>query len=152
MQDNCRNIYKSARVTAGLTQERWAEMLGISVESIRLYETGRGLPSDRVVARMSEVAMIPALCYWHTKEKSELANDILPDVEQLTLPQAVIQLLVAVRDFFASSDTLLTIAADGSVDISEADDFAGILDDLDGIIRAALAVKFTEGGSNNAGH
>ena len=44
MQDNCRNIYKTARLAAGLTQERWAEVLGISTESVRLYETGRGLP------------------------------------------------------------------------------------------------------------
>lgn len=58
MQDNCRNIYKTARLTAGLTQERWAETLNISVESVRLYERGLGLPSDEVVARMVEVAVL----------------------------------------------------------------------------------------------
>ena len=29
MQDNCGNIYKRARATAGLTQERFAEMIGL---------------------------------------------------------------------------------------------------------------------------
>ena len=44
MESNCRNIYKNARDAAGFTQERWATFLGVSVESVRLYETGRGLP------------------------------------------------------------------------------------------------------------
>ena len=46
MKQDYGNIYKRARATAGLTQERWAEQLGISVESVRLYESGAGLPSD----------------------------------------------------------------------------------------------------------
>ena len=145
MQDNCRNIYKTARLAAGLTQERWAEVLGISTESVRLYETGRGLPSDDVVARMSEVAVMPVLGYWHLKEKSGVANDILPDVKRLELPQAVVQLLVAIRDFKENTDELLTIAADGIVDASETDLFEEILEALDGIIRAALTVKYANG-------
>ena len=61
MQDKYGNIYKRARATAGLTQERWAEQLGISVESVRLYESGAGLPSDEAVTRMIEVAVLPVL-------------------------------------------------------------------------------------------
>ena len=70
MQELCSNKYKTARQAAGLTQERWAEVLGISVESVRLYESGRGLPSDEVVAQMAEVAVMPVLAYWHIKNKS----------------------------------------------------------------------------------
>ena len=145
MQDNCRNIYKTARLAAGLTQERWAEVLGISTESVRLYETGRGLLSVDVVARMSEVAVMPVLGYWHLKEKSGVANDILPDVKRLELPQAVVQLLVAIRDFKENTDELLTIAADGIVDASETDLFEEILEALDGIIQAPLTVKYAKG-------
>ena len=35
MPDDCRNIYKICRKSAGLTQEAAAERLGISVESLR---------------------------------------------------------------------------------------------------------------------
>ena len=149
MQDNCRNIYKTARLTAGLTQERWAETLNISVESVRLYERGLGLPSDEVVARMVEVAVLPVLGYWHLKNKSSIANDILPGVEHMDLPQAVIKLLVAIRDFKENSDELLTIAADGIVSDSERSVFEEIIDDLDDIIRASLAVKFVRGKNDN---
>ena len=146
MKDSSRNIYKSARLAAGLTQARWAEMLGVSEESVRLYESGRGYPSDAVAAAMAEVAMMPVLCYWHIKETSGVANDLLPEVELLPLPQAVLQLLVAVKDLRQELDELLIIAADGIVDGAEQAPFQEILDRLQDLIRAALAVHYAEGG------
>lgn len=91
MDSSSRNIYKTARQTAGMTQERWAELIGVSADSVRLYESGRGLPSDEVVARMAEIAPMPVLGYWHLKHKSGIANDLLPDVAQVSLPQAVVK-------------------------------------------------------------
>ena len=44
MKEDCGNIYRNARKAAGLTQERWAEYLGISVEAVRQYENGAILP------------------------------------------------------------------------------------------------------------
>lgn len=149
MKEGCRNIYKSARQAAGLTQERWAEVIGISVESVRLYETGRGLPSDEVVTRMAEVSVMPVLGYWHLKGKSAVANDILPEVERVALPQAVVQLLVAIRNFKEDAGELLAIAADGVIAFEESALFCEILQKLDEIIRAALTVKYAEGGKKN---
>ena len=34
------NIYQMARLAAGLTQEKAAELLDASVESVKAYETG----------------------------------------------------------------------------------------------------------------
>lgn len=152
MEANPRNIYKNARRTAGFTQERWAELIGISPESVRLYESGRGLPSDDVVAKMVEVAGMPVLGYWHLKEKSGMANDMLPDLEVADLPQAVLALLVAVRDISGSINNLIQIAADGIVDSDEHDIFMGILDDLDDVVRAALAVKYARYGREDGGN
>lgn len=147
MQDNCRNIYKTARRAAGLTQERWAEVLGISVESVRLYETGRGLPSDDVVTRMSEVAVIPVLGYWHLKEKSGVANDILPEVNTCELPQAVIKLICRIREFNERHriNDLLEIAEDGRIDAGEKELFEKIVQELDGVVQAAMTLKFVKG-------
>ena len=50
------NIYRNARITAGLTQERWAEYLGISPDSVRKYEGGEMQPSDEIVLRMAEIS------------------------------------------------------------------------------------------------
>lgn len=146
MQGDCRNIYKSARQTAGLTQERWAEVLGISVESVRLYETGRGLPSDDVVARMSEVAVMPVLGYWHIKSKSGLGNDVLPEVQAVPLAQAVVQLLSRIQQFAARDRVgeLLGIAADGRIDTMEREVFEQIAAELEGIVQAALSLKYAD--------
>ena len=149
MQDNCGNIYKRARATAGLTQERWAEQLGISVESVRLYESGAGLPSDEVVTRMIEVAVLPVLGYWHLMNKSRVAAEILPEVKTVPLAQAVVQLLHRIREFDEQHRVreLLSIAEDGQIDSAEREDFDGIIKELDGIVQAAMALKFSEGGS-----
>lgn len=147
MQDNCGNIYKRARATAGLTQERWAEQLGISVESVRLYESGTGLPSDEVVTRMIEVAVLPVLGYWHLMNKSRVAAEILPEVKTVPLAQAVVQLLHRIREFDERHRVreLLSIAEDGQIDSAERDVFDSILRELDGIVQAAMALKFSEG-------
>lgn len=93
MQESYRNICRIARQTAGLTQERFAEQIDVSVESVRLYEAGEGMPSDDVVTRMIEVAGMPVLGYWHLLNKSRIAADILPELQECSLPQAVIQLI-----------------------------------------------------------
>ena len=146
MQKKCGNIYKTARTTAGLTQERWAEMLGISDSCVRQYEAGGFLPSDDVVARMAEISGMPVLGYWHLKNKSGVANDLLPDVEIKPLAEAVMQLLYELKDFEAKgiTDKLIKISMDGKVDKTESRDFSEALKELEDIVEAALAVRYAQ--------
>ena len=144
MEPRTTNIYKNARQTAGLTQERWAEQLGVTADTVRLYESGRNYPSDEVAARMAEVAGMPVLGYWHLKLKSALANDALPDVARVPLPQAVVGLLAAMDTIQPQVKELLVIALDGIVDEGETELFEDILDDLEDVVTAALAVKYAE--------
>lgn len=144
MEQRTTNIYKNARQTAGLTQERWAEQLGVTADTVRLYESGRNYPSDEVAARMAEVAGMPVLGYWHLKLKSALANDALPDVARVPLPQAVVGLLAAMDTIQPQVKELLMIARDGIVDAGETELFEDILDDLEDVVTAALAVKYAE--------
>lgn len=140
------NIYYRARRIAGLSQERWAEMLDVSTEAVSLYERGLNTPSDRVVSRMAEIAVLPPLCYWHLRQKSEIARITLPPVERLPLSQAVVQFLEAFRSFAAAhgEDELLRIAADGQVTPEEREDFMRIVGILYDIVRASLQVKYAE--------
>ena len=144
MERGSPNIYKNARQTAGLTQERWAEQLGVTADTVRLYESGRNYPSDEVAARMAEVSGMPVLGYWHLKLKSSLANDALPDVARVPLPQAVVGLLAAMDTIQPQVKELLMIARDGIVDAGETELFEDILDDLEDVVTAALAVKYAE--------
>ena len=142
-----RNIYKNARKYAGLTQERWAEAVGVAPCTIRSYESGEVIPADETVKIMAEVSGQPILCYWHMCNKSALAADTLPEVEQLPLPQAVVQLLCAIKDFGDYHSDLLEIAADGKVTTIEAAAWENIVARLDAVVKAAIQVKVAEGGA-----
>lgn len=52
-----------------MTQERFAEALDISVESVRQYESDKIMPSDDVVTRMVEISGQPVIGYWHLLNK-----------------------------------------------------------------------------------
>lgn len=147
MQDNYRNICKIARQTAGLTQERFAEALDISVEAVRQYESEKIMPSDDVVTRMIEISSQPVLGYWHLLNKSRVAADILPEISECSLPQAVIQLICRIRDFGERhrTDDLMDIAADGRIDDTERELFNSIVTELDSVVQAAMTVKYAKG-------
>ena len=98
---------------------------------------------------MIEVAVLPVLGYWHLTAKSKVAAEILPEVKTVPLTQAVVQLLHRIREFDEQHRVreLLSIAEDGQIDSAEREDFDGIIKELDGIVQAAMALKFSEGGS-----
>lgn len=139
-------IYLNARRAAGLTQERWSEMIGCSPDSVRNYEAGTQIPGDDIVRAMCEVSGMGILAYWHLCRKSALAADMLPEVDRLPLPQAVVQLLCAIGDFDDNHRTLVKMAADGKISAGEAMEWEGIKKRLDAVIRAAIQVKVAEGG------
>ena len=78
MPEKYRNIYKSARKAAGLTQEAAAERLSISVESIRAYETGQRIPPNDVVERMVICYNTQYLAYEHLHETNALMSRVVP--------------------------------------------------------------------------
>lgn len=147
MQSEYRNIYQDVRKTAGLTQERWAELLGISVDAVRQYETNRILPGDEVVLRMAEASGQQIVCYWHLLHKSRVAAELLPEINRKKLPEAVLQLLVTVEQFRETGLRDLTrIAADGKISPDEAEAFSGLLEQLRELVSAALGIEFAEEG------
>lgn len=148
MKQNCRNIYFNARATAGYTQERWAEMIGVSTEAVRQYESGKILPSDDVATRMAETAGLLILGYWHLREKSRAAATLLPELRHLSLAQATVQMIARVREYSQkhTEDTLLQIAEDGTVSPEEQPAFEAVLADLEGIVQAALQLRYAERG------
>lgn len=146
MEQECRNIYKNARITAGLTQERWAEVLGISPDAVRQYEGGRIVPSDAVVIAMAETAGLPILGYWHLVAKSRVADAILPEVRIRTLPEAVLSLLCRVEDFSRGGlEDLKRLAADGRISADEVVAFGEALAELREVIAAAYELEYARG-------
>ena len=140
------NIYRQARETAGMTQQRWAEMLGVSTEAVKQYEAGGYTPADDVVLSMADLSGLQILGTWHLRRKSAVASSLLPEVSRLPLAQAVVQLLAAIRDFEAAhdADALLRISADGRVAPDEEERFRAVVRDLRPLIAAAMQIDFAE--------
>ena len=144
MEQSYRNICLIGRKSAGMTQERWAEAVGVSVEAVRGYEAGEYMPSDDTALRMADAAGMPVLSHWHLFNKSAAARAILPEVRQLGLSMAVCRLLAAMARFAEAhrGDRLLEIAADGRIDELERLDYGAILAELEGITAAAMELRY----------
>lgn len=143
MQTDCGNIYRNARRTAGLTQERWAELIGVSPEAVRQYEGGVILPGDEVALRMAEACGQHIVCYWHLLNKSRAAASVLPELRQQELPEAVLTLLARVKDFQSDGlEELLRIAADGRVDEDERERYGDAVRQIRELVTACWELQF----------
>lgn len=144
-----KNIYKTARMKAGKTQEAAAEALGISVESIKAYESYSRIPPSHVVDGMCIIYDAIYLAYQHNRIASGEVK-VVPEVEVLSLERATIGLINKVLAFADKrrDRDLLTIAEDGKIDEAERPLFDEILVELDGIIKAAMEVKISEAGDD----
>ena len=78
--NNCENHYKLSRQNAGLTQERAAELLELSVRTLSDYENGHVRPPDDTVLSMVDTYHCPLLGWWHMKQ-SPLGSRVLPDIQ-----------------------------------------------------------------------
>lgn len=144
MQSNCKNIYRTARIVAGCTQEKAAEMLGISVRSLADYENGVRLPPNDVVNDMVMCYGYQPLGVQHIRNTSEFAQSLLPDVVNIvSLPEAVLTLIDAIYDFADDKmdRELIDIARDGTIDEAERVRFDRIVEKINTIVSAALAVR-----------
>ena len=141
MEQRCPNLYKRARLSTGISQERAAEMLGLSPESLKQYEGGRRVPPDDVVARMVEVYRLPWLALEHSQATDTLG--VLPDVEPRPLPLASIALRNRLHDATGRLDALLRIAEDGIIDDTERPEFDDIVTELRETMTAIYQVIYS---------
>lgn len=140
------NIYQIARSSAGLTQEKAAELLSLSVESLRAYETDRTVPGNEIVCQMVAIYGAHHLAYQHLMYSSEVARRILPNVEIKDLPAAMLRLQKEVTDFIKCRDDLIDITCDGVISAEERPRFDQIVGELDDIVAAIMGLKYARTG------
>lgn len=142
MQNDCTNIYQSARKIAGLTQERAAELLGLSPRSLADYESGLRLPPNDVADRMVTAYNSQLLAVQHLRNSTQFARDLLPDVKTMALPEAVLTLVDAVYSFADDrlDRELIDIARDGVIPADERERFDRVIEKIRAITAAAIAL------------
>ena len=138
------NIYQAARKESCLTQEQAAERLEVSETTVKAWEQGTRVPDNETVARMAELYGTPWLALEHLRSAGSTLG-VIPEITVQSLPTAAITLINRVLDFAERhrDRQLLRIAEDGIIDEKERPDFDAICRDLDGIVGAALQVKYT---------
>lgn len=146
MPEEYMNIYKTARRNAGITQEAAAEQLGISVESVRAYETGQRIPPNHVVSRMVICYDAQRLAVYHVNLHDELASSIIPVIQPRTLMESVVRLCNRLNRFSSSHsvERLLEIAEDGKIDEEERAEYDSILSELKALIQCSMELRFCE--------
>ena len=146
MRDNSGNIYQTARKAAGLTQEAAAERLTVSETSLRAYEGGERVPAGDVVARMCVIYNTQFLGMQHLQLYGALLPECLREARPEPLESATIKLVRRIMRFADGhrNDRLLEIAEDGVIEESERPEFLAITTELNEIIKAALALMYTE--------
>lgn len=144
MLTNGPNIYQAARKESCLTQEQAAERLDVSDTTVKAWEQGARVPDNETVARMAELYGTPWLALEHLRSAGSTLG-VIPEITVQSLPTAAITLINRVLDFAERhrDRQLLRIAEDGVIDETERPDFDDICRDLDGIVGAALQVKYT---------
>ena len=139
------NIYKAARKRAGLTQEKAAASMGVSVESLKAYERYDRLPPMEVVDWMCTVYEADYLAIQHHRVSSG-AVQVVPEVQVLDLPLAAMRIVNRVQAFAAAhrDKQLMDIADDGVIDEAERPLFDEIIAELEELVKAAYELKYAE--------
>lgn len=141
MDKKCPNLYQRARLSTGMSQERAAELLGLSPESLKQYEGGKTVPKDETVARMVEVYSCPWLALEHAQATDTLG--VMPEVTPRPLPMASIALRNRLQDATGRLDALLRIAEDGVIDEAERPEFDSIVVELRETMAAIYQVIYS---------
>ncbi len=135
------NLYQRARLSTGMSQERAAELLGLSPESLKQYEGGKTVPKDETVAKMVEVYHLPWLALEHAQATDRLG--VMPEVTPRPLPMASIALRNRLQDATGRLDALLRIAEDGIIDDTERPEFDSIVVELRETMGAIYQVIYS---------
>lgn len=142
-------LLKCAREARGMTQETAAELTGVSVDSWYAYEANKRLPAQETVNRICAALDADWLALYFLEAHSQCLA-VLPEVCARELPTAVLTLLNRVLRFNEQcrARELMELAEDGVIDEGERRIYDEIVAELDGIIEAALAVKFPVNAKN----
>ena len=145
MYEECENIYQRCRLSADLKQEKAAELLGKSVESIRAYESDKTIPPDSVVIEMSVIYNAPHLVHFHIY-KTSIGKKILPSIEVKGFSQAVMGFLDEFDEMRNNIKALMSISKDDKLTIDEHELFRKISQDIEKLCQAGLEIKYSRKG------
>lgn len=117
MNNNTNNIYKNARIKAGLKREPVAEELHIDVRTLDKYESVNGKAPDDIVKQMCLLYDNRFLAFQHLKQSP--LGEFLPDLENSDFKGATLEMVLKSQDIDDIVLEIVKIASDGKIDDNE---------------------------------
>jgi transcriptional regulator with XRE-family HTH domain len=115
--------FANALITANsMSQEKLAEMVGVSREMISKYYCGTSLPSADKVQRMAEVLNSPMLM-WEWLRANPIGRELLPKLPNMPLSQAFSYLYSAINKVADMHRDLVEITKDNRIEPHEYDTY-----------------------------
>lgn len=140
MRKDRKNIYREARLVAGMTIEQAAERIGVAPRTLASYELGEYVPPADVVALMCEVYHTPWLAYQHLKQHNALGARYLPDIDFSCLATSVLRLQKELADVQGITADMIAVACDGRVDVHEVEVWNRVRQEVYELIAAGVAL------------
>lgn len=132
-----KNIYRKYRKLAGLTQEKAAEHLGISVDTIKRYENGTYAPSNDIARKMCLLYGDMKLAYEHL-ENSQVGEMVLQSLKDKDLCCSTLGFLKHVIRINKRQEEFIDIASDGKISDCEIETW----DELEELIKELVKSSF----------
>ena len=140
MNERFADLAFAARMSAGLTKESAAEMLGVSPRTLSYYESGRKIP-DEVVAGMVRAYESPALGYHFLSSELGTGRILLPHVELAGVSSSALRLRVVMNRAEQFESDLESICYDDKITADEQQGFAECLQHLMELAAACIGVS-----------
>lgn len=137
-----KSIWQRSREEAGLTREKASEAMGfVSDSRIEKYESGRSPVQPEEVLAMSEAYGKPSLCNYYCTHECPIGQRTVPEAEEKSLSEIVLQTLDTLNRLSAQKDRLIGITADGQISDDELRDFVRIEDEIREIARVSASLS-----------
>lgn len=144
MKRSCKNIYKNARLFAGLTIEQAAESIGIAPRTLAGYEKGEYVPPADIVCKMCEVYQTDWLAYQHLQSSNPLGRKYLPEIDFSSLPMMVLRFQKEMADANKVAGDMVEVTCDGKVDEHEREVWDAVTKEIAELVGAGLSVLFAQ--------
>lgn len=136
-----KNIYRKYRKLAGLTQEKAAEHLGISVDTIKRYENDSYMPSNDIARKMCLLYGDMKLAYEHL-ENSQVGEMVLPRLKDKDLCCSTLGFLNQLANMDKRKLEIVRIASDGVISDSEVDDWTELETLIKNLVQSSFELLY----------
>ncbi|NBI08093.1 helix-turn-helix domain-containing protein [Senegalia massiliensis] len=138
------NLYKIARKNTNLTQEKAAQFLRVSKDSLSAYERGITPTPDDIVCKMIELYKSEWLAYEHLRQSTMVGRKYLPEINHSDIAESVLKFQKEIDDLSSVRRDMFSIACDGVIDNEELNRWNQVTKEVHEVAGAALNLIFTK--------